>query len=773
MPRRSFSLRTLSLLTFAVPTVLLPQLAEAQAPVPGNFALDRYEPTPVSDLFFAVPSGSVEGESVIRGGFYIDYAKDPLVLQDTCMPDGTACNEEGTERGAIVGDHLFGHMALSLALLDRILVDVNIPVALVANGDSPFNERAPGSVVQSPGGGTLGDLRLGLRIQLLGDTKGKAELALGTNIWVPTGDAAEFTSDDRVRAMPYAALSGRLSSFVYGVNLGVMTRESSEFVNVKIGTELRYGFAAGLMLADDVVQIGPELYGGTVVGQGVDPFKGRTTNAELLFGAKIRAGSFLVGAAAGPGIAHGMGTPSARVIGVLAYSPSDKDSDGDKIIDKNDACPQVAGVPDADPAKNGCPPDKDGDGILDQQDACPNEPGVPDADPAKNGCPIPPDRDGDTIVDTLDACPDVAGVANQDPKKNGCPPDRDNDTILDAVDACPDVAGVADADPAKNGCPPDKDGDTIIDSQDACPDIPGIKDPDPAKNGCPGDRDGDGIRDDQDACPDEKGPPDQDPAQNGCPKLVRVTKSQIVIKEQVQFEFAKDRILPASDALLTEVMGVLKDHPEIKKVRIEGHTDDKGADAVNQRLSDRRAASVMKWLTDKGVDAGRLEAKGWGETKPIGDNKTDEGRQKNRRVEFHIVDPAPSSEVAAPPAGTTPPATTPPATTPPAATPPAATPPTGVKAPATPAPPAAPATPPAAPKSGGPTGERMMAPGTPAATPPAAVPPPAAKPPAAATPPAPAAPPTAKAPTKAPEAPKPAAAPKPADKKAPTEPKKP
>jgi outer membrane protein OmpA-like peptidoglycan-associated protein len=234
---------------------------------------------------------------------------------------------------------------------------------------------------------------------------------------------------------------------------------------------------------------------------------------------------------------------------------------------------------------------------------------VASEDPKKHGCPLPKDTDGDTIVDPEDACPTVAGVADPDPKQNGCPPpDKDGDKVPDKSDACPDIAGVATNDPATNGCPPDTDGDT--------------------------------IRDDKDACPHEKGKPDPDPQKNGCPVAVRVTETEIVILQQVQFDFAKATIRPVSNPLLDEVAGVLKDHPEILKVEVQGHTDNKGARAYNLKLSQSRADAVMNALIQRGVAPDRMQAKGYGPDVPITDNRTEVGRQQNRRVQFQILEKA-------------------------------------------------------------------------------------------------------------------------------------
>ena len=125
--------------------------------------------------------------------------------------------------------------------------------------------------------------------------------------------------------------------------------------------------------------------------------------------------------------------------------------------------------------------------------------------------------------------------------------------------------------------------------------------------------------------------------------MARVEKGQIVIREQVQFAYNSAQILKASDFILEAVQKILTENPEIKKVSVEGHTDSKGGDAFNKRLSAQRAQAVVRWLVQHGIDASRIESKGWGEERPIDSNDTDAGRANNRRVEFHILEQATSS----------------------------------------------------------------------------------------------------------------------------------
>jgi outer membrane protein OmpA-like peptidoglycan-associated protein len=181
-------------------------------------------------------------------------------------------------------------------------------------------------------------------------------------------------------------------------------------------------------------------------------------------------------------------------------------------------------------------------------------------------------------------------------------------------------------------CPDlDDDGDGVLNKDDACPTEKGL----PELKGCPAkDTDGDGVPDHLDKCPTQPGPADN----QGCPRVVVQPESKkIELREKVQFEAGKATIRPESDKLLDDVASVLKEHSEIKKVVIEGHTDTSGSAALNKRLSQARADAVMKAIVARGVEKARLSAKGFGPSKPIASNDTPEGREANRRVEISIA----------------------------------------------------------------------------------------------------------------------------------------
>ena len=279
-----------------------------------------------------------------------------------------------------------------------------------------------------------------------------------------------------------------------------------------------------------------------------------------------------------------------HLIGIgVAFGGRDTDRDG--ILDKNDSCPNVAGLPQF----NGCP-DTDGDGIEDSKDACPTVAGFAEF----NGCS---DTDGDGIPDDKDACPKVAGIN----ALSGCP-DRDSDGIKDSSDNCPNEAG-----PRSNGgCPfEDTDGDGVLDKNDHCPTVAGIA------------------------------------SQNGCPKVDApvAASSQMSLDvlndlniqfRSVLFDNNKATIRSESYGVLNNVASIMQNYPNTVFL-VEGHTDSRGSDSYNLNLSDRRAASVRTYLTGKGLSNSRIQSRGFGEVRPIATNETETGRQTNRRVELSII----------------------------------------------------------------------------------------------------------------------------------------
>lgn len=286
-----------------------------------------------------------------------------------------------------------------------------------------------------------------------------------------------------------------------------------------------------------------------------------------------------------------------------------KDADMDGVADRNDKCPNTPATVAVD--KNGCPLDRDNDGVADYLDECADLAGTA----LLKGCP---DKDADGIADKDDRCPDVAGTA----ELKGCP-DKDGDGIVDIDDKCPDTDKKYKVD--NTGCPIDTDKDGVLNEDDLCPTVKGIA----SLKGC-ADTDGDGVADTEDRCPNVKGTI----ANKGCPEISKEDVKKITqIASKIYFETNSAKLKPVSSGQLDALVDILKKY-DAANLTIEGHTDNVGNDDYNMTLSQKRTESVKEYLMSKGILESRLTAKGYGETKPIGDNKTASGKSKNRRVEL-------------------------------------------------------------------------------------------------------------------------------------------
>jgi outer membrane protein OmpA-like peptidoglycan-associated protein len=271
--------------------------------------------------------------------------------------------------------------------------------------------------------------------------------------------------------------------------------------------------------------------------------------------------------------------------------------------------------------------DSDGDGVIDRKDDCPGTPRGVLVD--AYGCPR--DTDGDGVFDGIDQCPDTQQGWPVD--SVGCPLDTDEDGVADGIDACPGTPFGVHVD--ERGCPLDSDGDGMFDGIDQCPDTPQYAHVD--SRGCPLDSDGDGVFDGIDRCPQTPSGTAVD--EFGCPLAQPLFEEErrTLILEGVFFEFNSAKLTLNSKEILDEVAESLLAWPEVR-VEIGGHTDSLGADEYNQRLSRSRAESVRDYLLERGVPRSQLEARGYGEAQPIADNRTEEGRAKNRRVELKRLD---------------------------------------------------------------------------------------------------------------------------------------
>jgi len=540
-----------------------------------GFALDTFDPSERGSDWFSVESLDLRGSGRLAIGVVMDGAYRPLVIY---APDGTI-------RDSVVRNQIFANVGATVVLWDRLRLGFNLPVAVFQDGHGGVLD---GVTYTPPATPAVGDLRLGADLRLIGTYGQPFTLALGARVYVPTGERDNYTGDNAIRLDGRLEAAGDLGVFTYAARVGAEYRNLEDTIGGSpIGSQVLFGIAAGFRAGGRALVIGPEVYGTTVVSNGATLFAKQSTPVDGVLGAHLTfLRDFRIGGGVGPGLTRGFGSPVLRWLASLEWAPAYAEP------------PEPAPVP------------------------------TPESD-----------RDGDGILDPDDACPDAPGVKTDDPKTNGCPADRDGDGVPDRLDACPDTPGVKTDDPKTNGCPADRDGDGVLDADDACPDTPGIKTDNPKTNGCPDpDRDKDGIPNDADACPDVAGPSNSDPKKNGCPQAY-IQADQIKIRDQVKFATASAAIVPGKDSqdVLDAVETLLEQHPEIKQVRVEGHTDSAGTATFNRALSQHRAESVVKWLVKHGIDPTRLTAQGFGPDRPIDDNSTDSGRRNNRRVEFHIV----------------------------------------------------------------------------------------------------------------------------------------
>jgi outer membrane protein OmpA-like peptidoglycan-associated protein len=563
-----------------------------------------------------VSSGQLLPMGTSRMALIGHYEKAPL---SPALVDVTS--ETGERDVVLVSHRTTAHLVFAHGLTDRFEVGLQVPLIL---------SQEQGDLTGAPFGTPKGGIRLGTPIAsfnfgLLKQTESiPVDLAVGISMGYPIGSPEALGRERSLRAIPRVMLGREDDGLRVGFEAGASLRP-----RVTIG------------VGDNAETYNTLRMGGSVgtTGEGLKyeanvlmwiPFGRELLTAETLAGVRGPLSSDVEAfAMAGLGFGDTLGNPDYRLIFGVAYggAPSrcvaggkhtpaqcpDLDDDSDGVKNSEDACPTEGGKVDA----KGCPlKDEDKDGIEDAADKCPTNAGAASA----QGCP---DQDGDSVQDSEDKCPALAGPAD----RQGCP-DTDSDGLDDSQDKCPSEAGPAD----RQGCPTkDADGDGLLDEQDACPNEAGV----PELKGCAAkDKDNDTVADHQDNCPNEAGPADN----QGCPaaqkQLVVIKQDRIELKDMVYFDTSAASIQARSFPLLDQIAKVLVEHPEIVKLTVEGHTDDRGPVDFNRTLSQQRAESVAAYLAGKGVAKERMEAKGFGPDRPLQPNTTSEGRAANRRVDF-------------------------------------------------------------------------------------------------------------------------------------------
>jgi hypothetical protein len=363
---------------------------------------------------------------------------------------------------------------------------------------------------------------------------------------------------------------------------------------------------------------------------------------------------------------------------------SPADSDGDGVLDLRDRCPDTPKGALVD-KHDGCPWDLDLDGVMEGIDRCVDTPRGWPVD--ETGCPL--DSDADGVPDGADKCADTpkGAIVTAD----GCPTDSDGDTVLDGIDRCPDTpkgALVDGPDRETAGCPHDTDNDGVVDGVDECPLTPAGATVD--ARGCPKDSDGDKVFDGIDPCPDT--PPGAKIDREGCPR-VRLDKPEPQVLQNVKFLRGAE-LYPGTEAWIDLLIDALSYWTDVT-VELGIYTDSSGTPQGNRLIAQRRGEVLKAFLVQRGIDPKRLVIKAYGAVNFIADNETEDGRDRNRRVEVKRLSgdlrkhPRPTREESPAPAEPAPePA--------PPAPPPAESPAPGAPAPEAPAPaPAEPAPSPA------------------------------------------------------------------------------
>jgi uncharacterized protein (TIGR03382 family) len=561
-------------------TTLVAAPVNAQPIPPTSQAIDvqQYKPGPGSRDVLGVHSPKMGQHLGWNVGLSFNYARDPLNFLKPRTGDFVY---------EIVKDQFTFDLMGAITLFERLELGVALPITSQGSASTAAVSPILSEGVDATG---VGDLRLVPKVRLL-STEGGLHLGVAVPVLLPTSGGREFLGRSGVAAFP--RLLGEWSSDG-GVrvlaNVGVNLQPGGQFYNLDVRNEFAYGLGAQLPFKLGKHRLAAEA---TLVGAvGMKQSQIEERPLELLATMRYHfTDSVAAHLGGGPGLTRGYGTPGFRLFAGIMWTgaqravPTRIEPPSPSLV-----CPQGPEDVDGFQDDDGCAdPDNDQDGILDSRDRCPSVPETQNGFEDTDGCgdevprPLPVDTDGDGLTDDKDRCPQAAEDKDGFEDADGCPEaDNDKDGVLDADDKCP-------AEPET---------------------INGVKD--------------------EDGCPDK-----------GKVKVI-LEGEKIVILEKVYFATRKDVILQRSFSLLKQVAQVLRANPQVLKVRVEGHTDSQGSDRFNLDLSQRRANNVRKHLIEQdGIAPERLEAVGYGETKPVDTNKASRGRENNRRVEFIILEMKP------------------------------------------------------------------------------------------------------------------------------------
>jgi len=574
--------------------LLAPAIASAQANIP-SFNLERLELNPSAVGSLTLDTARLLPEGGFRFQAVGHYQRDPLLVL-----------VNGQLASSAIHNRVTVHATGALAVRNWLEVGLQVPVVAFQDSENlnvvNFERPASAGLGTPIVTGRLGVLSSGGRGLARPGEEDPLDLAVQVGLALPFGSEAAISREPGLGVQPKLLLGKQWGDFLFSGEFSGLLRPKQVLAGDEIGNQLNFGAS--------VARVGHAL-GGELTFRSAVPLTQASSSFEVLAGVRYRFTPFIEGfALGGMGFGRLPGTPMFRGLIGIAYGSGDearKPATGGKA-------PEETPVP---PAPDKCQP-----GQPHQPSDCPDL-----------------DDDGDGVANGTDVCPTEKGTA----ERQGCPdPDGDGDGTPDRIDRCPTEPGPEDT----FGCPAkDGDGDGVPDPKDACPEEPGTLD----ARGCPEkDTDKDTVKDHKDNCPKQPGPP----TNNGCPEeekqQVTITRDKLVIGEKIYFEFGKARLLERSFKLLNQVAKIIQEHPEIRAVSIDGHTDNIGTAEYNRRLSLDRAQSVRTYLLGQGVSAERVRAQGFGPDRPAATNDTEEGREKNRRVEFRILDTLPQEGSAVP-----------------------------------------------------------------------------------------------------------------------------
>jgi OmpA-OmpF porin, OOP family len=622
MRRQPFALAcVLFTVCFAVCSASFAGPALAQGVPNDSFSANRFTPAPGAGNYIMVDGAVVAGHLAPTAGLFIDYAHRPFVLFTATCKDGDTddCEVEKADVEIVSYQLTFSAMA-TLSLWQRLQLGLVVPAVLTSGESfSATTEGVNDRFVEIRGGNAFGlaDPRLNAKVRLAGENGRGFYLSAAGFVTAPLGEATaegRKLGDESLTGGGHLVFELIFDRMRFGINAGGVVRPKRELLSTEVGPELTYG-VGGSVDATSLLRVIGEVTGATQLSSQLDE-----NPVEARVAGELTAGDFAFMVGGGVGLLSGVGVPNFRAFAGAAFRPAGLDSDGDGVSDNVDKCPSALEDQDNYQDDDGCPDeDNDGDNIPDGSDRCPDSAEDPDGNEDTDGCPDL-DNDGDGVQDGYDSCPSEPEDKDGDRDEDGCPDDdRDRDGVPDSTDKCPNDPEDTDGFGDEDGCPEtDFDGDGVADDEDQCPDEP---------------EDKDGV-DDTDGCPDVIAASTAPPP----PELVKVTCEKIEVSQKIFFKSNSAVIETRSHELLNAIAAALHQAKHVKKVRVEGHTDDKGNDNKNLKLSGGRAESVRTYLVNAGISTERLEAQGFGETRPIADNRTRGGRDENRRVEFVIVD---------------------------------------------------------------------------------------------------------------------------------------